>query len=189
MLRHYYNKAQNILNDALTALIALSILFTVVSYYHLNYYRSQAYLETSNLTTRLSINKYQYKTRNSKNFGGNNKENLRVLFDLEVDNLKTYLTHYKYNVKQIFLYLVLQYGDNNEIVLFDKILSMKDINNLEDLIIQSQWSNSVWDLKDNLSKYENDFKFKVRYDVQPKLGFLTTKELEIDVLEKATEML
>lgn len=189
MLRDYYNKAQNILNDALTTVIALSLLFTALSYYHLNYYKSQTYLETSNLTTTLSVNKYQYKTRNSKNFGGNNKENLRVLFDLKVDNFKTYLTHYKYNVKQIFLYLVLQYGDNNEIVLFDKILSMNDINNIDHLIIQNQWSNSVWDLKDSLSKYQNDFKFKIRYDVQPKLGFLSTKELNVDVLEKATEML
>ena len=189
MLRYYYNKFQGIFNDALTGVIVLSILFSVFSYYHLNYYNADKYIEKSGLTTSLSIGKYQYKTRSSKNFGGNNKENLKLQFDLKINNFKSYLTNYKYNIKQIFLYLVLQYGEDNEIILFDKIISIDDINKMNDLVIQNQWSDSVWDMKDSLSQYQEDFNFKVRYDVQPKVGFLTTKEFDIDHLEKAVDLL
>ncbi|XBW34832.1 hypothetical protein QEN19_000399 [Hanseniaspora menglaensis] len=189
MLRHYYNKAQNVFNDLLTILILASLLFTALSYYHFNYYKSDEYANKSGLNTTLSINKYQYKNRSSKNFGGNNKENLKILFDLNIQNFNKYLTNYKYNLKQIFLYLVLEYGDNNEIVLFDKILSIDDIIGIDNLIVENQWSDSVWDMKDTLSSFQDNFSFKLKYDVQPKLGFLSTKEFEIDVLEKSAELL
>ena len=188
MLRLYYNVFQSYLNTALTVVVLSSLAYAFLAQAHIGYYPQSKYKAESGLQTTLSINNYSYRNRSSKNFGGSNSENLKVKFDLEVNGFSDFLSNYKYNLKQIFLYLVLEY-DNNSIVIYDQIIPISEIVNTKNLVIKNKESNSVWHLKNKISDYENDFKFKVMYDAQPKFGFLTTKEFEIDTLNIAKELL
>lgn len=188
MLRLYYNIFQSYLNSALTAVFLLTIVFSLIAQYHIKYFNQAKYVTESGLQTTLNINNYSYRNRSSKNFGGSNSENLKVNFDLQVNNFAEYLSHYKYNLKQIFLYLVLEY-DNNSVVIYDKIIPLDEILKNKDLVIKNKESNSVWHIKSKISDYQKDFKFKVMYDAQPKLGFLTTKEFEVDNFNIAKKLL
>lgn len=188
MLRLYYNIFQSYLNSALSAVFIISLVFASLAHYHIKYFDQTKYVAKSGLQTTLNINNYSYRNRSSKNFGGSNSENLKVNFDLEINNFADYLSNYKYNLKQIFLYLVLEY-DNNSIVIYDQIIPIDDIVNTKDLVIKNKEANSVWHLKNKISDYQKDFQFKVMYDAQPRFGFLTTKEFEVDNFNIAKELL
>lgn len=114
----------------------------------------------------------------SRAFGGAQgrpKENARFTFDLSTD-LGPLFT---WNTKQVYVYVTIDYDSlgakgqdvANSVVIWDRIVTSRDAANLTLKNVPSKYS--AWDVHNAFGALNREVTLNLRWNVQPKLGFLT----------------
>ncbi|KAL6942341.1 hypothetical protein ACO0QE_003514 [Hanseniaspora vineae] len=168
---------QNVTNTALTYSVVLIALIVALTQLQLSIHNK---VHDSISLSKFHINNIQTNMRSSRMFGGSNKQNMKLKFDLSTDLTPLWT----WNTKQVFVYLTGEYQDNTsskntnstgKVTFWDKIITQKQDALLDIQNIVSKYS--VWDKNSQLK--DKIVNVKLQWNIQPYVGPLNFGEIVV----------
>ncbi|KAL6939464.1 hypothetical protein ACO0RG_003303 [Hanseniaspora osmophila] len=168
---------QSVTNTALTYCVLLIALVIALTQLQLSVHNK---VYDSIPLSNFHINNIQTNIRSSRMFGGSNKQNMKLKFDLSTD-LSSLWT---WNTKQVFVYLTGEYQDSTgskigkstgKVTFWDKIITQKEDAVLDMENIVSKYS--VWDKNSQLK--DKIINVKLQWNIQPYVGPLNFGEIVV----------
>lgn len=162
---------QAVSNQALSALIGISVLVIVTSLLQLLASNAWSLNSTSITNVRPTV-----LVRSSFNYGSVNrkpKENSKIQFDMDADLTPLF----NWNTKQVFVYLTAEYpgkkdGSSNKVTYWDKIITSKEQAKIH--LRDQKAKYSVWDVEKSFR--ERDAVLRLEWNIQPHIGPLVFGE-------------